>query len=187
MQMQDNVLSKEELDNSVEECSCEGGPLSSILSLIRVVFLSQAPNYSQERYRRTISENQSLLQDSILLSSCIVRTFAHMAENHPDFLYFFLFFKIILRKAKELIILFSRSHEDIALNIVKVILCLKTDKSNNYLYFIAILEYILTHYSSYFFTNPSKLVDSPFGYSQHRIAYLDIFLIACIRSTFMSL
>lgn len=54
--------------------------------------------------------------------------------------------------------LFSRSHEDIALNIVKVILCLKTDKSNNYLYFIAILEYVLTHYSSFFFTNPAKLV-----------------------------
>ena len=88
MQLQDAILSKEELDSSVEECSCEGGPLSSILSLIRVVFLSQAPNYSQERYRRTISENRSLLQDSILLSSCIVRTFAHMSENHPDFLYF---------------------------------------------------------------------------------------------------
>ena len=54
--------------------------------------------------------------------------------------------------------LFSRSHEDIALNIVKVILCLKTDKSNNYMYFIAILEYILTHYSSHFLTNPEKLV-----------------------------
>lgn len=88
MQMQDTILSKEELDSSVEECSCDGGPLSSILSLIRVIFLSQAPNYSQERYRRTISENQSLLQDSIVLSSCIVRTFAHMSENHPDFLYF---------------------------------------------------------------------------------------------------
>ena len=64
----------------------------------------------------------------------------------------------MIRKTKELIILFSRSHEDIALNIVKVILCLKTDKSNNYLYFIAILEYILTHYSSFFFSNPAKLV-----------------------------
>ena len=56
--------------------------------------------------------------------------------------------------------LFSRSHEDIALNIVKVILCLKTDKSNNYMYFIAILEYIITHYSSYFLSDPAKLVHS---------------------------
>lgn len=66
--------------------------------------------------------------------------------------------KLMIRKTKELIILFSRSHEDIALNIVKVILCLKTDKSNNYLYFIAILEYVLTHYSSFFFSNPAMLV-----------------------------
>lgn len=63
--------------------------------------------------------------------------------------------------------LFSRSHEDIALNIVKVILCLKTDKSNNYLYFIAILEFVLTHYSSHFFTNPAKLVDVSFGFWEY--------------------
>lgn len=99
MQIQDELLIQEELDSSVEECSCEGGPLSSLLSLIRVVFLSQVPNYSQERYRRTVSENQNLLHDSVLLSSCIIRTFAHMSENHPDFLYLhFLFWNYFLGK-----------------------------------------------------------------------------------------
>ena len=82
----DSTTVCKEIDNTIEEVSSDGGPLSSVLSLIRVIFIPQTQRYSQERHKRSTLDSE-FLEDCILLSSCLVRTFAQMPEDHPDFLY----------------------------------------------------------------------------------------------------
>lgn len=64
-----------EEDVTVEGVS-EGGPLSPLLSLIRMIYIIHPQGSSGDT-----------LHDLLLISSSLLKVFSHLSDEHPDFLY----------------------------------------------------------------------------------------------------
>ena len=82
---------RDEVDLSVEPTGCSGGPIESILTLIRIIYIahSHAPLRAHRSCLSKVdspSTKETLLQDQLQLSSCLLRSFSHMTDIHPDFL-----------------------------------------------------------------------------------------------------
>lgn len=64
-----------EEDMTVEGVS-EGGPLSPLLSLIRMIYIIRPQGSSGDT-----------LPDLLIISSSLLKVYSHLSDEHPDFLY----------------------------------------------------------------------------------------------------
>ena len=81
-----------EYDASIEVTSSEGGPLALLLSLIRLLFIPRGPKASARLCKcnyhslRTPAHSSSdLSKDKAYLCGILLRTFADMTDDHPDY------------------------------------------------------------------------------------------------------
>ena len=78
-----------EYDASIEVDSSEGGPLALLLSLIRLLFIPRGPRASNRlckcTYHSLRNSSNDLSKDKAYLCGILLRTFADMTDDHPDY------------------------------------------------------------------------------------------------------
>ena len=75
------VLTGKEIDTTIEG-STDGGPLASLLSLIRLLYITQLI------IKPVISERSNyLVENQLLICSSLVQVFARMSDEHPDYMF----------------------------------------------------------------------------------------------------
>ena len=79
---QDRLTSKE-IDTTIEGSS-DGGPLFSLLSLIRLLYITHLP--IKMDLQEQINHH---LENQLVICSSLLRVFARMSDEHPDFLFDF--------------------------------------------------------------------------------------------------
>lgn len=148
-------LTQCEVDSTIEGSS-DGGPLTSLLALIRTLFISHS-SYQKTKPDSPCDQEPVFVQDLILLSSSLLRVFSNMSDEHPDFLYNSTA-HLTFRKVKDIIIGLAQRDSDVTIHIAKRLVILKTPYSNNHSYHLWILEQLLTSFPTTFSTHLPLLV-----------------------------
>lgn len=139
-----------EYDASTEVASSEGGPLALLLSLIRLLFIPRGPKASGRlckcnplSLRSSLQSSNDLSKDKAYLCGVLLRTFADMTEDHPD--YTFVHFSLLNeRELKDVLIALAEQDTEVMIIELKRITSIQTDNSNNHTAFLSIIERLLS-------------------------------------------
>ena len=139
-----------EYDVSVEADSSEGGPLALLLSLIRLLFIPRGLKASTRlckcnplSLRNSMHPSDDLSKDKAYLCGILLRTFADMTEDHPD--YTFVHSSLLTeRELKDVLIALAEQDMEVMVVELKRITSIQTDNSNNHTAFLSIIERLLS-------------------------------------------